>query len=56
MTKESPMSGYILLAVLTGALGAIHLPINRALGERIQSSLVATLLMLLSGVVLVVRE
>lgn len=36
------MSTYILLAVVTGALGAVHVPINGALGERIQSSVVAT--------------
>ena len=33
---------YILLAIVAGALGGIHLPINGALGERIQSPLVAT--------------
>ncbi len=33
---------YVLLAILTGALGAIHVPINGALGARIQSTAVAT--------------
>lgn len=33
---------YVAIAVLTGALGAIHVPINGALGARIQSTAVAT--------------
>lgn len=33
---------YVTLAILTGALGAIHVPINGALGVRIQSTAVAT--------------
>ncbi len=33
---------YVTLAILTGALGAIHVPINGALGARIQSTAVAT--------------
>ena len=36
------MTVYILLAIAAGTLGGIHVPINGALGERIQSSLVAT--------------
>ena len=34
---------YVTIAILTGALGAIHVPINGALGARIQSTAVATL-------------
>ncbi len=34
---------YLLAAVVIGGLGAIHVPINGALGARIQSALVATL-------------
>ena len=34
---------YSLLALLVGALGGIHVPINAALGVRINSALVATL-------------
>jgi transporter family-2 protein len=34
--------GYILLTVVIGALGAVHIPINGALSTRIQSTLVAT--------------
>ncbi len=34
---------YLALAILSGALGAIHVPINGALGARIQSTFVATL-------------
>ena len=33
---------YVTIAILTGALGAIHVPINGALGARIQSTAVAT--------------
>lgn len=33
---------YVSLAVLAGALGGIHVPINGALGARINSALVAT--------------
>lgn len=33
---------YVLLAVLVGALGGIHVPINGALGARINSALLAT--------------
>lgn len=39
------MSGtalYVAIAIFTGALGAIHVPINGALGARIQSTAVAT--------------
>ena len=36
------MSLYVTLAILTGALGAVHVPINGALGARIQSTAVAT--------------
>ena len=35
---------YLVLSVVVGALGAIHVPINGALGARIQSTLVATLI------------
>lgn len=34
---------YVAIAILTGALGAIHVPINGALGARIQSTALATL-------------
>lgn len=33
---------YVAIAILTGALGAIHVPINGALAVRIQSTAVAT--------------
>lgn len=33
---------YVVIAIVTGALGAIHVPINGALGARIQSTAVAT--------------
>lgn len=36
------MATYVVIAILTGALGAIHVPINGALGARIQSTAVAT--------------
>ena len=36
------MTGYILLAIAAGTLGGIHVPINGALGVRLQSTLVAT--------------
>jgi transporter family-2 protein len=36
------MASYVVIAILTGALGAIHVPINGALGARIQSTAVAT--------------
>lgn len=36
------MTLYMVLAVATGALGAIHVPINGALATRIQSTFVAT--------------
>jgi hypothetical protein len=36
------MATYVMIAILTGALGAIHVPINGALGARIQSTAVAT--------------
>ena len=36
------MALYVVLAILTGALGAVHVPINGALGARIQSTAVAT--------------
>lgn len=35
-------ASYVAIAILTGALGAIHVPINGALGARIQSTAVAT--------------
>ncbi len=34
---------YVLMALAVGALGGIHIPINGALGHRIQSALFATL-------------
>ena len=37
------MALYVGIAIVTGALGAIHVPINGALGARIQSTAVATL-------------
>lgn len=37
-----PVIFYVLLAVLVGALGGIHVPINGALGARINSALLAT--------------
>jgi len=43
MMKDSRMTLYILLAIVAGTLGGIHVPINGALGERIQSTLIATL-------------
>ena len=36
------MAFYVAIAIFTGALGAIHVPINGALGARIQSTTVAT--------------
>jgi transporter family-2 protein len=36
------MAPYVVIAILTGALGAIHVPINGALAARIQSTAVAT--------------
>ena len=36
------MTQYVVLAIFTGALGAIHVPINGALAARIQSTTVAT--------------
>ena len=36
------MTLYVTIAILTGALGAVHVPINGALGARIQSTAVAT--------------
>ena len=33
---------YVAIAIFTGVLGAIHIPINGALGARIQSTAVAT--------------
>jgi len=38
----SGMALYVAIAIVTGALGAIHVPINGALGARIQSTAVAT--------------
>lgn len=37
------MALYVAIAIFAGALGAIHVPINGALGARIQSTAVATL-------------
>lgn len=39
---SSQYIGYYVLAVLAGIMGGIHVPINAALGSKIQSSLVAT--------------
>ncbi|MCB0100092.1 MAG: DMT family transporter, partial [Caldilineaceae bacterium] len=36
------MALYVAIAIFTGALGAIHVPINGALAVRIQSTAVAT--------------
>jgi transporter family-2 protein len=36
------MALYVAIAIFTGALGAIHVPINGALATRIQSTAVAT--------------
>ena len=33
---------YLLLSIVVGALGAVHVPINGALGARIQSTVAAT--------------
>ena len=41
---SSGTASYVLIAILTGALGAIHVPINGALGARIQSTALATFL------------
>ena len=38
---NSQLLGYYLFAILVGALGGIHIPINGALGARINSTLVA---------------
>ncbi len=39
---SNSMTLYVALAIFTGALGAIHVPINGALAVRIQSTAVAT--------------
>ena len=39
---NSQMAFFILIAVLVGGLGGIHIPMNGALGARINSALVAT--------------
>ena len=39
---SSGMALYVAIPIVTGALGAIHVPINGALGARIQSTAVAT--------------
>ena len=39
---SNSMTLYVALAIFTGALGAIHVPINGALAVRIQSTTVAT--------------
>jgi transporter family-2 protein len=43
MLKDPSLVAYLALAAAVGALGGIHVPMNGALGERIQSPLVATL-------------
>ncbi len=53
---------YVTLAILTGALGAIHVPINGALGARIGSTAVATLtfygvaFLIIAGITLLTSE
>lgn len=39
---SNSMTLYVAIAIFTGALGAIHVPINGALAARIQSTAVAT--------------
>ena len=39
---SNSMTLYVAIAIFTGALGAIHVPINGALAVRIQSTTVAT--------------
>lgn len=39
---SNTMTLYVAIAIFTGALGAIHVPINGALAARIQSTFVAT--------------
>lgn len=56
------MTLYVTIAILTGALGAVHVPINGALGARIQSTAVATLVfygvafLIIAGVTLLTTE
>ena len=56
------MALYVAIAIFTGALGAIHVPINGALGARIQSTTVATLtfygvaFLIIAGVTLLTTE
>jgi transporter family-2 protein len=58
----SGMAMYVLIAIVTGALGAIHVPINGALGARIQSTAVATFtfygvaFLIIAGVTLLTTE
>ncbi len=53
---------YVFLAVAAGTLGGMHIPINGALGARINSTLVATFtfygiaFLLISGLVLATRQ
>ena len=56
------MAFYVTIAIFTGALGAIHIPINGALGARIQSTTVATFtfygvaFLIIAGVTLLTTE
>ena len=59
---SNSMALYVTIAIFTGALGAIHVPINGALGARIQSATVATFtfygiaFLLIAGVTLLTNE
>ena len=59
---SSGMALYVALAILTGALGAIHVPINGALSIRIQSTAVATFtfygvaFLIIAGITLLTTE
>lgn len=56
------MTLYVTIAILTGALGAVHVPLNGALGARIQSTAVATFtfygvaFLIIAGVTLLTTE
>ena len=59
---SNSMALYVVIAIFTGALGAIHIPINGALAVRIQSTFVATFtfygvaFLLIAGVTLLTTE
>ena len=59
---SNSMALYVALAIFTGALGAIHVPINGALATRIQSTAVATFtfygvaFLIIAGVTLLTTE